>query len=308
MFKRAIIAVALIMSLALTGCTLSINGKEVINLSGGNTRAEKSEVREITLDGQDELLVSNVVGKINFKAWDGNSIKITSVKKVRTGGSKKKADKMLNDIEINVDNSSESVKVKVHYKGISSWMNSRKVEMEVLVPETIKDIKGDTASGEITVNGLKGIKELDLASASGNINVSNSASETYKLNTASGGISAENIEGKLDTDSVSGSQHINNAYIKANSRFNTISGSLNVDAVKMDSDSKYRLSSVSGSVNLNLPASSQFNLDAKSISGSINNSFEGTFNSSNHHITGKVGSGGPDIVISTISGSIHLNR
>ncbi len=344
MLKKIMIAVALIMSVALTGCTLSINGKEVVNISDGNTRAEKSEVREVIPDGQDELIVSNTVGKINFKAWDGNSIKITSLKKVRTGGSKKKADKMLKDIEINVDKSSESIKVKVHYKNIFGWMNSRKVEMEVLVPEKIKNIKGDTASGEITVNGIKGINDLDLSSASGSISASNSSSEIFKLSTASGsinvsefngdgklksvsgrielknykgkaefssksgGIYGENIEGKFDSDSVSGSQRFNNASIRADSRFHTISGSIAVDVDKMDSNGQYKLSSVSGSVNLNLPESSQFNLDAKSVSGSINNSFEGTFKSSNHHITGKIGSGGSDIVISTISGSINLNR
>ena len=89
----------------------------------------------------------------------------------------------------------------------------------------------------------------------------------------------------------------------------SLSGSVRYDG-DIYSDGRYYLKSHSGDITMMIPASSAFDLDAKTFSGDIDTEFDVMISGkiSKKSIRGSVNNGGADVDIKTFSGDIRLKK
>jgi hypothetical protein len=94
--------------------------------------------------------------------------------------------------------------------------------------------------------------------------------------------------------------------VRGGADVDTGSGSITIEGVMMDD---WRVRAASGSVTLRLPAEAEFDLSARTNSGSIDLAhpltMSGTVNRRDVH--GRVRGGGPSLDVRTASGSIQIH-
>jgi DUF4097 and DUF4098 domain-containing protein YvlB len=115
----------------------------------------------------------------------------------------------------------------------------------------------------------------------------------------SGEVRASCINGKLEAENLSGRAELS-----------TINGHLEAHFDKLEGPA-IELKSVNGSVSLTIPSDSKAEIEARTVSGSINNDFGLHVN--NHHfvghdLRGELGSGGPRIRLENVNGRIDVHH
>ena len=141
-----------------------------------------------------------------------------------------------------------------------------------------------TGSGSIHATGLQG--SFSVGTGSGNIYAEQSTSGNVEAQTGSGSIELKNLNGGLHAQ--------------------TGSGSVKVAGTPAES---WRVITGSGSVEL-WTNNAALTLDAETGSGGIHSDREIAMQGSleqHHHVTGKIGGGGPMVRVSTGSGSIRIH-
>lgn len=146
------------------------------------------------------------------------------------------------------------------------------------------DAKLTTGSGSIHATGLQG--SFSVGTGSGNIYTEQSGTGNVEAQTGSGSIEVKNLNGGLHAQ--------------------TGSGSVKVAGTPTAS---WRVITGSGSVEL-WTGNGGLTLDAETGSGGIHSDREIAMQGSleqHHHVTGKIGGGGPTVRVSTGSGSIRVH-
>jgi len=188
-------------------------------------------------------------------------------------------------------------------EGFSADASSGQIVIESLIASnaTLKNTSGDkriaslTVSGEAVLEGNSGSTKLDrvstgklvIRSSSGDVSAETARSGQTTIQTSSGRISVKGLEG--DADLSSGS------------------GSITLQCEKPASS--IQIASSSGSVNLSLPGSAQFTLDAQTSSGRIRTDFSLEKSSSGEkYLRGSVGNGSLAVFVKTTSGNITVSK
>ncbi len=169
------------------------------------------------------------------------------------------------------------------------------------VSDVEADVVAATASGRIRLNNIRGT--ITTNSASGSIAVEE-AYGSLEANSASGSVTVEGGEAWTALRTVSGKIAIDRFTMK-NARLATVSGSV-VANVTADNAQDYSISTVSGSVKLNLsvPATSLTTLTSKSASGSAKADGDFIADGKRRWRAG-AGTAGPAFNVKTVSGSLH---
>lgn len=129
-----------------------------------------------------------------------------------------------------------------------------------------------------------------------------------KLNASSvnGSVSAEHLGRQADVSSVNGAVRVSTtAWAKASS----VNGSVNCAFGKADWD-HLKLSSVNGSIHVTLPPDTNTDVRFRSVNGELNSDFPLTVQGrmGRHSMEGRIGSGGRDLELSTVNGSVELQK
>ncbi|USP94753.1 DUF4097 domain-containing protein [Bacillus vallismortis] len=173
------------------------------------------------------------------------------------------------------------------------------------------DYKGDltvrTSSGDISVDGNQRLAliELNAASASGDMRVTDVRLQDMKVNGSSGDVTISNTVSKTaDIDLASGDANL--ADVSGSLDVKLTSG--NLDAALKKVSGPVSVTLTSGDADLSLPENGSFTVKAKSASGSVSSpySFADTAHKDHHHITGSQGSGRHPIDIKTDSGDLVI--
>ena len=182
-------------------------------------------------------------------------------------------------------------------------------------------VKVDSASGSIRVTNVDGSVRIN--SASGSTTASNLGDDLH-VSSASGSVSANSVKGELDVHALSGSIDV----AKPGSRVQaqTASGTINVSGAANDvkaasasglisvqgnpsGTSYWNLKTASGAVDITVPSSSAFYLNADAVSGDIRTSIPVVVEEQGRHsIRARAGAGGGRVEIHTISGAINVKR
>ena len=193
---------------------------------------------------------------------------------------------------------------EVNKTHISFGFFSSNVKLDVHIPSDYnKDIKLSSSSGDININDYK-FNKLKCDLSSGSLNIRNVNADTFNYSNSSGNLKADKLSTKNTTlDSSSGSINIS-----------TFSGDLTSESSSGDCNIQYAnfhnnidMSSSSGKIELTLPESAQFDLDAEASSGDITCNFPITVSGKNEHkLRGIVVNDNNKIKLDASSGDIKI--
>lgn len=173
---------------------------------------------------------------------------------------------------------------------------------------TAAQIAFSTSSGNITIESSIGLLEAE--ASSGDIHIRASSGEK-SLSTTSGNIVIEDSDGYTKASASSGTIKADN--LAGTGHFKTTSGDIRLnfadapEAITKD----LIINTSSGTAELSIPSSLEFNFSADTSSGSINTSFDDRLNFSKDedHAKGSVGAApNINIKISTTSGDIEVDQ
>ncbi len=278
--------------------------------------------KQYPLERDGEVSVKNISGDIVVTTWDKNEVKIEAIKRADSH-------EELENIHVDIDSHDSRISINTeydksfHFNFFSGFNgNYGSVYYELIVPDnaevTLESVSGairvtsingnlsaKTVSGEIKV--VSAGKDVTAKDVSGSIYLEGVAGDT-KAETVSGRISVNEIQGALASKSVSGDIDITSGSEVKEARAETISGSIMANYILGQGEHYYK--TVSGNINMELPADSEFSLNAKTFSGSINTDYEITISGKidNKDIKGIVGKGGPELSLESFSGSIRIKK
>ncbi len=197
-------------------------------------------------------------------------------------------------------------------------------DIRVQIPQELAEgskVTAKTASGQLSISGVEA--EVVAATASGRVSLQKLRGK-ITTNTASGAISIEGAHGSLEANTASGSLTVADGvawtalrtvsgrisierFTMKNARLASVSGSIHAQ-VTADNAQEYAISTVSGSVKLDLtvPANVVTSLTSRSASGSSKVSDDWVANGRRSWTIGS-GEPGPAFNIKTVSGSLKAN-
>jgi len=196
------------------------------------------------------------------------------------------------------------------------------IDYDITAPPDTK-LSTHTGSGDQTVEGLRTAAELE--SGSGNVRLADMAGGV-RVHTGSGDIEARAMDGSFnaeagsgnirldakgpgDVEAHTGSGDVTMRGVSGRLRVETGSGDLVAEGTQ---SGPWELRTGSGDVELRLPADAAFDLDATTSSGDltvdhpVTMTVEGRVERARHTINGKVRGGGPQLLVRTSSGNVHI--
>lgn len=179
-------------------------------------------------------------------------------------------------------------------------------DLELKVPAGCR-LEVETVSADIDVSAVRG--EVRLQSVSGRVEVA--AGGSLRAKTVSGELVIQGAGRDVDATTVSGALNASMAVLD-DGEFETVSGDIRIEA---DLAPKGRLEArtVSGSVELRVPASVGADFDVETFSGGIRNDFGQEARRSSEYGPGRElrftqGDGSARVYVKTLSGGIRLLR
>ncbi|WP_445664155.1 DUF4097 family beta strand repeat-containing protein [Fodinibius sp. AD559] len=274
---------------------------------------------EFNVNAPGELQVRTSGGHITVEGSKSNSVHVEMY--VRKDGKNLSPDDIsLDQWEIDISQSGNSVKAIAKYKksnSWSSWNNERpSISFVVFVPKEMstdlktsgghidsKNLEGDqtitTSGGHLNLANLKGVIQaktsgghIDLADIEGDLNV----------RTSGGHISANNVAGTLQAKTSGG--HIKLSDISGSIKAATSGG--NITANLNTVDQFVDLKTSGGNVNITIPKNIGVDLQLKGsfVQGTFNN-FSGEME--NNEVDGKLNGGGAKVSARTSGGTVSLS-
>jgi putative adhesin len=158
-----------------------------------------------------------------------------------------------------------------------------------------------STSGDVTVTQPAG--RVDVHSTSGDVTIT-AAHDSVRAETVSGDMRVEGSPRVLVISTVSGEIVVPGS-VRGTAQVTTTSGSVRLGLGREAGD--VRVETVSGDLDVRLPAGSGAALDAHTTSGTIDASVPLQIGRATRHaLTATVGPGGPALVLRSVSGDIHL--
>ena len=273
-----------------------------VTLAGAMLAAPAARADEVTkaftVNGHAQVRVVTDDGAVRVSTGDVQQVEI---RVVYTGY---KLDK---DLHVEASQNGNSVEVQAKTGG--SWfvfgVHHTSLRVEVHMPKDA-DLTVDTGDGSVEADSISG--NLDVHTGDGHIAVQG-AKGNIRLRSGDGHIKGRGLDGRADITTGDGHVNIEGRFDALNIK--TGDGSVTARADKGSTvGSPWNIHTGDGSVDLDLPAELQANLDASTQDGRISLGIpvmvEGTFSSTK--IFGKMNGGGQPIVVRTGDGSIRLNK
>jgi DUF4097 and DUF4098 domain-containing protein YvlB len=187
-------------------------------------------------------------------------------------------------------------------RGVRGPVRVQSASGSVRVEKIERDAQLTTASGSVSATDIG--SEVHVTSASGSVTVSNAKGNVI-VNAMSGVIRIAKPGGRIEADTASGDVEIQGAAndVKAHAASGRVSVQGNPGA-----DSYWELKTVSGAVQLGVPASANLHLSAEAVSGEIRTDIPIVVEEQGKHsLRAHIGNGGGRVDVHTVSGEIHLS-
>ncbi len=218
--------------------------------------------RTVPLSASGRVSLDNVNGGVTITGWDRNEVQIDAVKKANS-------QEKLAEARIEVDASSDSVRIRTRYPEGHNNNNPATVTYELHVPRGARLDALNLVNGSLTVSQVSGDIHAELVN---------------------GSTSVHDLAGRAELSSVNGS--INAFYRSLNNvqsiELKSVNGSVKL-GLPASPNADVSVSTVNGGVSTDFPLT-------------VQGKFMG------HHIDGKLGNGGTRIEISNVNGSVHIGQ
>jgi DUF4097 and DUF4098 domain-containing protein YvlB len=301
----------------------------VFGLCGGAAWAkerheEKFEKTEsLAKDGK--VIITNVSGKIQVQSWGEAQVKIEAVK-ISEASSLEKAKENASKVTIEVSKTGNIVQIETKYPDRSFLRGTSlnvSVDYVLWIPDKAS-IKVKSTSGNVDATGIGGTFEgnitsgnatllkiaggVDFKTVSGQIRIEDVPAD-IDVKTVSGNIEATRIKGSVDAETTSGRITLRDIAEAKSVRAHVLSGRIAYDG-QIGAGSKFSLETLSGGIEVLLPANAAFELDAETFSGHVNSDFPITMQGtvSPKELRGVVNNGGASLRLKTFSGTIVIKK
>ncbi len=303
---------------------------------------EYRDKKVFTVKSGGSLTIESERGSIDVKSWNKEVVEIEIYKKADTF-TDSEAEKILEDFEINFDQSGSDVFVKARFRTRSDNFggSGRRliVKYTVFVPQKY-NVDLTTAGGSISIDDLEGKVISRTAGGSlhfgqidgpvtgktsgGSISLEGCVGDA-DIRTSGGSISIGQVNGRVDAHTSGGSIRIDQA--KGNVVAKTSGGSVEVKEVMGDIDASTSGGSITasiskqpegrcslrtsgGSVNAYIAENIKVNLDASTSGGKVYVDFPVTIQGeiSRTKLVSPINGGGPELILRTSGGNVNLKR
>jgi DUF4097 and DUF4098 domain-containing protein YvlB len=125
--------------------------------------------------------------------------------------------------------------------------------------------------------------------------------------TVNGGIEATGLPGDAEAYTVNGGVRLEAAGV---ARGETVNGGIRASLGRADWTGELKLSTVNGGIRLELPEGTNASVKAETVNGSITTDFPLTVQGrvNRRHLNGQIGSGGRELELETVNGSIDIKK
>ncbi len=187
-------------------------------------------------------------------------------------------------------------------RGVRGPVKVQAASGAIRVEKIERDIQLTTLSGSVSATDIG--NDVRASSASGSVTVSNTRGDVH-VNAVSGVIRVFNPGGRIEADTASGEVEIQGARndVKAHAASGRVSVQGNPGA-----DSYWELKTLSGAVQLGVPASANLHLSAEAVSGEIRTDIPIVIEEQGKHsLRAHMGNGGGRVDVHTVSGEIRVS-
>jgi hypothetical protein len=129
----------------------------------------------------------------------------------------------------------------------------------------------------------------------------------FQGHTVNGEVEARSLGADVEVSTVNGSIHVSTTgYAQAS----TVNGEIVASMGRANWTEGLEFETVNGGITLSLPATTSTELEAETLNGDITTDFQITVQGrfSKRHLSGTIGSGGRNLSLKTVNGSIRVNR
>lgn len=261
------------------------------------------------------LVVKNIRGSVKVTTGEEGSILVSAIKNLDSGDSK------LTELELSQEKDG-TVKAVVRFpEGSLGWLSGQKPCKVDFIIQTPRQCSStiNTVSSDVSVSGQEG--KLECRTVSGDIDLHELTGE-LNVHSVSGDVDLEQISGNLDIHTVSGD--VDGKSVSGEANLDTVSGDITLEkstlpAIKGKSvsgdfkmetslaDGPYDFHSVSGDVNLKVPAETSCKIELHALSGGISSQLSETSSVRDHgHQSVEVQGGGVLVTMKSVSGDLSL--
>jgi len=236
--------------------------------------------RNYSLGSGGSINVRNISGDVKVTGYDGQAVIVTGIKEGRT------RDK----VSIEDQSSGNTVDVRVRYPERCNDCDAS-VRFEVKVPRNV-------AYRFNSISSVSG--EVDVADVSGEVTAKS----------ISGEVTVNNASGPVNASSVSGNVHVGRVEGTVNAK--STSGNVEVEIISLEGTGNMEFGSVSGNVRVKLPGNLDAEVNLSTMTGDLKTDFPLTIEEAKHgsgrKANGRIGNGGRQLKLSSVSGDLSLLR
>jgi DUF4097 and DUF4098 domain-containing protein YvlB len=255
--------------------------------------------------------IENPAGSLKVIGWSRPEVTVTGVLGPEAEG-------------LSLTGEHSRVRVEVETRGNPHGVESR---LEVHVPEgsrleiesfagsiEVTDVKGtvraENVNGDITVSGSP--HEVDVQTVNGSLDVSAPARRVH-AESVNGSVAVKGASGEVEASTVNGTLHVSGGTF-SHGHLETVNGKVRFEG-ELAKGAVLDAESVSGGIELSLPATVAADFTLSTFSGTIDNDLgpalahgSGPENPSEKELSFSTGAGGATVNIHTLSGAIAIRK
>ena len=266
------------------------------------------EKRPASKDGTVEI--RNVAGSVKVTGWDREEVSVTGTlgkgtERLEFSGSGKRTlvKVVLPQTSHHVDGSDLEIKVPT-----ASTLDVETVSADITAEKVSGALKLETVSGSVTAGGDPA--KFDARSVSGDVEIT-AASAPGRAKSVSGDVTLKGVAGAVEAGSVSGKVLVTGGEVSG-VELETTSGDIRF-AAGLAKNARLDAKTVSGEVELILPADVAADFDVTTFSGDIINELGPPARRTSEYGPGKelsfsTGGGGARVEAKSFSGSVYLRK
>ena len=341
--------VIILLLFALTACSLysEADSRAYYRPAVGWT-VVKEQIREIELDGQNELKLEVQDGNISLIPWEGDNLQVKEIKRLKAPERRKSLESNIGEYTTVYQNGPYIISISNKPPEKLKLFSRLTTDFEISIPKKLKILTIKGANGSIGLSGFEDLSIVDLSLETGTIRVKDIKAYRYDLEVKRGGLTAEKLEGKgsfkltygdaelkningevqlkstsgrtvlkdvdgrVDCNISKGSLNISESFLKAGSSLYASNGDITADFSGIDKEGGYSFMAAAGTIRLDFPDSAGFTLKAESVKGKIISDYKPSnvvqAADTDKKLSIIAADGGPSINIYVDQGNIVLRR
>jgi len=287
--------------------TIGVTALAVALLPGRPASAEQvDERRPAASDGTVEI--ENPAGSVRVVGWSKGEVAVSGTLGRRaslslTGGPRR------THVEVEVEGNPHAARSDIEVRvPAGSRVSVESFAASIEVTDVTGAVTAETVNGSVTVTGST---EVSAESVNGAVEVSGPATRVH-ASAVNGAVTVRGGRGELDADTVNGELRVTGGGAYDRAHLESVSGAIRFEG-DLSRHAVLEAQTVSGELELTLPAALAADFTISTFSGGVNNEFGPAVSRTGRHspekdVSFSTGGGGAKVSLETLSGAITLRK